>query len=169
MYISYFNEISDKLNIPIKFEKFINIDNSFLIDYDMLDEKYKNIDILIINSLPRGGQFKLNISTWNKFINLLSNHFKIVTTLKVDNILCTWDDKLSVKKIGAISTHSKIIISINTGPTSCIFNSNTLNYAKKIYIFDNTVEFITYPSIENVNFIDEIKIDELKEIISSYK
>jgi len=168
MYIEYFNEISNKLNIPIKFDSFVNQDKTFLLDYETLDEKYKNIDILIINSLPQSNQYKLNINEWTNFIYKLSSLFKIVTTLKVQDIPCTLDDKLSLKKIGAISTHSKIIIAINTGPTSSIFNYHTLNYTKKIYIFDNLVKFVTIPFLENIDDLNKINIDELIKIINNF-
>ena len=65
-------------------------------------------------------------------LNLYNEKFKIVTTFKVNDVPCTLDDKLSIFKIGAISTHSKIIIAINTGPFTSILNIYTLNNIKKI-------------------------------------
>ena len=164
-YLKFFNELSKKLKIPYFMNEFIYKNNNLLIEYEKLNDKYKNIDILIINSMPLSTQFDFNINDWNKFIyKLHDNKFKIVTTLKVKNINCTLDDNLKLFKIGAISTHAKIIIAINTGPTSTIFNEYTLNYTKKIYLFDNRVTF-TMPIITHLDNINQINIEELKNII----
>jgi hypothetical protein len=166
MYINYFNETSKKLKFNIKLEDFpINNDERLLIEYDRLNDKYKNIDILIINSIPRSGQYNLQINKWNKYIKKLNKYFKIVTTYKIGNILCTLDDNLSVFKIGALSIHSKVAIAINTGPTASLFNKYTLNNIKKIYLFDYFVTF-GFTKIKHLNDINLITIDELKLLIN---
>ena len=164
-YLKLFNETSEKLGFPIKMNEFIYTNEQLLIQYNKLDQKYKDIDILVINSIPRTSQIIVDINEWNEFINkLVENKFKVVTTLKVPNITCTLDDNLSVFNIGAISTHAKIIIAINTGPTASIFNNYTLGYTKQIYIFDDRVTF-THEKVIHVDKLSDIKIDQLKKFI----
>ena len=162
MYNNYFNEVSNTLKIPIYINDFLNTDKQLLKEYENLDDKFKNLDILIINSIPLGNQYIVDEKSWDNFIlNLFNNNFKIATTKKVSNINCTLDKSLSIYQIGAISTHSKIIIAINTGPTSAIFNIFTLNYVKKIYLFDDKVTF-SYSKIKHCNSLEDILINELK-------
>jgi hypothetical protein len=168
LYINFFNEISEKLNIPVKFNNFGYHDERLLDEYNKLPDKYKNLDILIINSIPRGDQYKVDINMWNNYItNLEHEGFKLVTTHKVHNLVCTLDDNLSLFQIGAISTHAKIIIAINTGPITAIFNDYTLNNAKKIYIIDNRVEYINILRLVNINDLNDININELKQLIAT--
>jgi len=168
LYIDFFKETSDKLNIPIYMDKIINIDNTLINDYQNLDSKYKDIDILIINSIPFSGQIKININEWDNFIkNLYNNNFKIVTTYKVENIPCTLDDNLTLRKIGAISTRSKIIIGINTSPMTMVYNNITFNYCKIIFYFDEKFK-ISLPNFKLVNSLSDIDINYLKEIIKNF-
>jgi hypothetical protein len=67
-YLKYFNEISPKLNFPIKITEFCYKNDNLIIEYNKLNEKYKNIDILIINSIPLSYQYNFNITDWNNFI-----------------------------------------------------------------------------------------------------
>ena len=76
------------------------------------------------------------------------------------------DDNLSLFNIAAISTYSKIIIAINTGPASVLFNEYTLNYTRRIYLFDYNITY-SYDKVININNINEININELKKLINS--
>ena len=149
------SEIGKKMNL-LPINKFIYEDKDLLNRYNNLDDKYKNLDILIING--SGGSAQVNISKeeWDAYIIELSKRYKIITTEKVDNILCTRDDNLSPKTIAAISTHVNYIIAINSGPIVGCFNTYTLNNIKKCFVFDNTVyysndEFINVKNFNDIN------------------
>jgi hypothetical protein len=167
LYINIFNEISDILKIPVKFNNFIYSNPNLLIEYNKLPDKYKNLDVLIINSIPNSQQFTVDLNKWDNYINkILNKNLKIVTTKKIKGIICTLDDNLSLFQIGALSTRAKIIIAINTGPIATIFNTYTMSYVKKIFMFDNRITF-SYDIIEHLNDIDNIEIENLKKILSS--
>ena len=167
LFNNLFKENCKILNIPIQINNFYNEDQSLLIDYQNLDPIYKQVDILIINSIPAGPQYKVNIKEWDELVKILMSKYKVVTTRKIEGIPCTWDDKLSIKKISAISTKAKIIIAINTGPTTAIFNTFTLEYCKLIYIFDNRVEYITIPQLKNIDQLNQIDMNMIDKIINS--
>ena len=99
-----------------------------------LSSIYKDIQVLIINSAPRSGQYKYDRIKWDNEIVMLSKQYKIATTEFVSNdILCL--NKFTLKDITAISTNVDYIIGINTGPLLPLFNTYTLERVKKIYIF----------------------------------
>jgi hypothetical protein len=170
-YLKFFNETTTRYlkfcysNKNLIMTDFLYDNQKLLIEYDNLDNKYKDIDVLIINSIPRTFQVIVDINKWNKFIlNLVENNLKIVTTMKVLNhkyiIPSTTDDNLSVFKIAAISTHAKYIIAINTGPASGLFNVYTFNYTQKIYLFDERVTF-DFNKIIHVNDLNDIDINKI--------
>jgi len=165
IYKDIFNKFLIDHKIPIQFDNFYNEDDSILTDYNDLPDKYHNIDILIINSIPLSNQIKVDENEWTNFLINLNNKYKIVTTRKVENILCTWDDKLTVKKIAAISAKAKVIIAINTGPATAIFNTFTINNCRRIYILDIRVKFTTIPQLENIDTLKEINLDNIHDII----
>lgn len=136
------NVLGKKMNFP-GIKKFVYTDPDLLKRYDKLPLKYKNVDILIINSTPRSAQFdmKKNGKDFNNMIYRLSNKYKVVTTEKIDDIVCTADNKLTVKDIAAISTHADYIIGINTGPFVPCLNSYALNHVKKWFEFDPNTPF----------------------------
>ena len=147
------SEIGEKMNLP-PIDKFIYEDTDLLNIYNNLEDKYKNLDILIING--SGGSAKVNISKeeWDTYIIGLSKKYKIITTEKVNNILCTRDYNLSPKTIAAISTHVNYIIAINSGPIVGCFNTYTLNNIKKFFVFDNTTYYSNDKFINVKNFND---------------
>lgn len=139
----YFSKIlSKKLGFP-SMRLLVNKDTSLLKRYDDLPEKYKNIDILIINSEPQSNQYDLesNRKEFNAMIKTLAKDYKVVTTEKVDNILCSRDNKLTLKDIGAISTHADYIIAINTGPFVACLNKYAFKHVKKWFQFDTRMPF----------------------------
>ena len=156
-YVKYFNIRLKHLSIPGSLSRFCYEDKDLLTRYDALNDKYKNIDILFINSDAMSGQYSYNI---------LNQKFKIITTKKVDDhILCTRDDNLLIKDIAAISTHVKVVIAINTGVFTPLLNIYTLTNVKKFYIFDNRT-YYNYPKFENKTNLRDIELDELNKLIN---
>jgi len=163
-YLKYFNIKLNELNIPVTFPRFCYEDEDLFYRYNNLNDKYKNIDILIINSEPLSGQYNYDENIWNKYIEFLNKKYKIVTTKKVKNdILCTRDDNLKIKDIGAISTAVKVVIAINTGPIVALYNKYTLMNVKRFYVFVNNI-YYTYPNFiikKNINNISLLELDNL--------
>lgn len=102
--------------------------------YTSLDNRYNNINILVINSTPRSGQYNYNKDVWNNQLIQLSKKYKLATTEPVHNSILSLET-LPLKDICAISTKVDYIIAINTGPLIPLFNTDTLNNVKKIFIF----------------------------------
>ena len=164
-YIKYFNKRLQDLHIPVSLTKFCYKDINILERYDNLNNKYKNLDILFINSDAMSGQYSYNKKNWDYAINVLNKTFKIVTTKKIDNILCTRDDNLLIKDIAAISTKVKVVISINTGVFTALLNEYTLKNVKKFYMFDNRT-YWHYPNFENKKYLRDISWDDLNHYIN---
>ena len=163
-YITFFNTILNNLEIPIKLNDFFYEDPNLLYRYDNLNDVYKNLDILIINSNALSGQFKYNEKNWCYLINILSHRYKITTTKKIENVLSTTDNNLTIKDIAALSTNVKVVIAINTGVLPGLFNSITLNRVKKFYIFGDGPLY-SYPNFERKNRLIDITFDELDKYI----
>jgi len=119
------------------------LDEPFLHDvYDTLDTKFKNIDILILNTVGKSGQYS-NATSLNQLAVYLHNHFNIVTVENVGNGVKT-ANALSLKQIGAISTHAKYIISTLSGPQIPCFNKQTKEYVKKWFFITDGMNFKYY-------------------------
>jgi hypothetical protein len=100
--------------------------------YNKLDSKFKDVDILIINAEPQSGQFTYDKGKFDNMCIDLSKKYNIVTTQPViDSIKCTMRDGLFLQDIGAISTHSKYIIAVHSGPIVPCYNLMAKNYVKK--------------------------------------
>ena len=166
MYVKFFNVFSDMIGIPKYIDTIIYSDEDLLHRYNMLDEKYKNIDVLIINSIPLSGQLLYNEFNWKFLVHIFNKNYNVVTTKKVDNIKCTLDDGLSIKTIGALSIHAKIIISVNTGVTTGILNSYTLNNVKGVFIFDRGCHY-NFEKFYNYKTLDEIDIEKVFKLLNS--
>ncbi len=110
-------------------------------------------------------QFNYNELDWINLSNKLKNKYKIVTTKKIDNILCTLDDNLSIKDIAALSTKVKILIAINTGVIPGCLNVYTINNLKKAYIFDIYCKY-SYLNFENKNSPNDIDINEIDKLLN---
>lgn len=151
-----FNIFLKKYNIPISVDSFEYQDPELFIRYENLDNKYKNIDILIINSTPLSGQYKYNKKIWNNFIIKLSQKYLIAVTEKVNDSILSLHD-MSVKNIASIALKVKKIIAINTGPSIPLYNTDILNNVEVIYLFgaDNN-NFKTRKLICSYNQIDEL-------------
>ena len=165
-YNKFFNNVIKKLNFNLTLDKILYYyDNDLLIRYDNLPDKYKNFDIMILNSTPFSQQYEYKKDIWDNYIMKLNNHFKILTTTKVDGVLCTFDDNLSIKDIASLSTKAKVIIAINSGVMPGLLNYYTLTTVKHFYIFDNNC-YYSYPNFENKKYITDITIEELTKYIS---
>lgn len=123
--------------------------------YSKFDNKFKDLDILVINADPQSGQ--LNGYDKGKFDEMCKelhkNGYKMATTTEVDpSISCTYRDGLALQDIGAISTHAKCIIAINSGPMVPCYNEATKNSVKKwiIFVDGDTYEFKEIP-VKRVN------------------
>jgi hypothetical protein len=163
-YINFFNKVLQNLNFGISISKFYYNDKNLINMYNNLNDKYKNVDILVINSTPLSGQFDYNKEQWDNYLVYLNSNFKIVTTTKVNDLTCTMDDNLFIKDIAAISTHVKVVIAINSGVLPSLLNMDTLQNVKHFYIFDNRC-YYSYPNFENKNLITDISIQELQNFI----
>ena len=164
-YKTFFTEVLNKLSIDISIPRFYYEDNDLLNRYNNIHDKYKNFDILILNSQPLSDQFEYNKREWDDYIIKLNTRFNILTTTKVNNdILCTMDDNLTVKDIAGLSTKAKVIIAVNSGVIVGLFNIYTLKNVKHVYVFDNRC-FYSYPNFENKQNITDISVDELKKYI----
>ena len=152
--VNFFKYIKEVMKLPC-IKEFSYTDPDLLERYKSLDDKYKNIDILIINGKPHSQQLTYDKDTWDSFIKTLSNKYNVVTTDKVENIKCTRDDNLSIKNIAAISTYVKYIIAINTGPLVGCFNTYALKNVKQWYIYDETHTY------ELPNFVMNKPFEEL--------
>lgn len=147
-----FNIFLRKYNIPLSVNSFEYQDPDLFTRYEKLENKYKNIDILIINSTPLSCQYKYNKELWNDFIIRLNQKYIIAVTEKVnDNILSLHD--MSVKNIAALALKVKKIIAINTGPSTPLYNTDILNNVEVIYLFGGSANFKT----RKVKLVDNLK------------
>ena len=164
-YKTFFNKVLNTINFPLKLEKFYYEDQDLLTRYDNLNDKYKNIDILILNSQPFSGQYNYNKEEWDRYICKLNQKYTVVTTTKVNNdIKCTTDDNLTIKTIAAISTKVPIIIAINSGVVPGLLNIHTLKNVKQFYIFDNRCCY-SYPNFVSRENISHISFNEINNFL----
>ena len=141
----------------------LNIDTSlyqpeeYLKDiYAKLDTKYHDLDVLIINADPQSGQ-QNDKTKMNDLCIKLSKKYRVATTTLVNSdILCTYNDRLKLQDIGAISTHAKNIVSIFSGPITPCFNRETRNTVKKWFIISGNGL--------NDSFIN-VTVDNLEQIL----
>ena len=164
-YKNFFNKVLERLKIHFTFKDFYYKDLDLLKRYDKIQEKYKNIDILILNSQPFSGQYNYNKEEWDRYICKLNQKYTVVTTTKVNNdIKCTTDDNLTIKTIAAISTKVPIIIAINSGVVPGLLNIHTLKNVKQFYIFDNRCCY-SYPNFVSRENISHISFNEINNFL----
>ena len=151
------NTLGKKIGFP-KMKELVYTDYDLIKRYEKFPKKYKDIDILIINSEPQSYQYDLdsNRKEFNEMIYTLSEKYNVITTNKIKNILCTQDNNFSLKDIGAISTHAKYIIAINTGPITPCLNSYAFKNFKKWFLFD-----VRLPLRYGKNFYINKSLDEI--------
>lgn len=163
-YVNFFNAVLEKINFRLKIKKFEYRCNRLVDIYNNLSNDYKNIQILVVNSNPLSGQFDYNKTQWDNYIKRLNTHFKVCTTTKVDGVKCTFDDKLTIKSIAAVSIKVPVIIAINSGVVPGLLNKYTLRNVKRFYTFDNR-SYYSYPNFVAKSSIEEITLAELNSFI----
>ena len=110
-------------------------DQPYLKDaYDKLDDKYKDIDVLIVNAQPITEALAFDKDVFIGVARNLAKKYKVVTTEKVDAITSTRDDNLKLQDIGAIATKAKYIIGMHTGPLMACYSKQSKEYVKKWFI-----------------------------------
>jgi hypothetical protein len=158
-YVQFFNEVLQKLKLPLIFEKLEYTDPDLLKRYENINKKfnkkYDELDFLILNSTPRSGQYFKNYWEWNPLITELNKKYKIATTEKVQGVNCTYDDMLTVKDIAAISTKAKKIIAVNSGVVPGLLNTYTLNMVEVIYTF-SYADCFDHPKIVSKTNINDL-------------
>jgi hypothetical protein len=111
-------------------------DQSIIERYHSLPDKYKNVDILVLNTPPQSGQITYDKQTWDEMCYFLALKYKIVTAQHVHpDIECTMRDGLTMRDIGAISTHCTYIIGVHSGPMTACYTAYTKNSVKKWFVF----------------------------------
>lgn len=163
-YIFFFNKVLIKLQLNCNISKLFYKDEDLLVRYNNISDIYKEFDILILNSQPFSDQYNYNKNEWDKYIIYLSSYFKILTTSKVnDNILCTYDDNLTIKDIASLSTKAKVVIAINSGVFPGLLNYYTLLNVKHFYIFDNRC-YYSYPNFTNYKNNEQLNVIGVSEL-----
>jgi hypothetical protein len=160
-YVAFFNEILQKLKIPVQFRKLEYTDPELLTRYDKVNQrcnhKYAELDFLMLNSTALSGQYYRNDAEWNPLILKLNEKYRIVTTEKVPGVHCTQDDRLSIKDIAAVSTRVKKIIAVTSGVVPGLFNTYTLNNVEVIYTFSYN-DCFEHPKIISKTNINDLYV-----------
>lgn len=161
---NHYTKIFNILNIKPIDPVTLWLDEPYLIDtYNKLDVKYKNVDILIFNSIGQSGQCT-DISHINNLAIHLNKYFNVVVTNYInDSIKCTMSDNLLVQDIAAISTNSKYIIATMSGTVTGAFNSITKQNIVKWFFIVGLGKEYTFTSINN-----EWSLDGTTDKICSY-
>lgn len=170
-FVLFYNIFSKKFNLPLKLNNFYYEDVDLLSRYEKLEEKYKDVDILIVNSLPMSHQLNYIEEDWIKIIDFFSKKYKTIITKKIKhscNAICTLDDNLTIKDIGALSTRAKIIIAVNTGVVSALLNKYTLDNILHFCNLDDRC-YYTYPNFTNYKSLIDINVNYLIKILDENK
>jgi hypothetical protein len=92
----------------------------------------------------------------------LASKYNIVTTSIVnDTIKSTVKSGLKLQDIGAISTHAKYIIAINSGPLTTCFNTDTQKSVKKWIVFEKSpvtnteINMVLLNNFDNIDNIEQ--------------
>ena len=152
----HYKKIADILGLSEDCDTSLWQKDDFLLPvYEKLDSKYKNIDILIINGVCNSKQF-FHGDLLNQLARDLAKEFNVVTTDKLDDIVCTRDNNLSMLDIGAISMRSKYVIAAFTGPLTTTHNIYSKNYVKHwffLHMYNPTFTTLTnYTTIYTADF-----------------
>jgi len=134
-----FNNFLKVHGIPIVLDTF-EYKNSNLLLKTVEAEDY-GIDTLIINNEPKSLQFNHDKEELNQFIIDLSKTRKVVVTEYLNDSITSLHDK-SVRYIAQVAKKAKTIISINTGPSLGLYNSEILDSIDNLYLLDTTNHYI---------------------------
>jgi hypothetical protein len=175
-FVKMFNEFLEIQQIPIRMNFLEYTEPELLERYERINKKFDNkfadLDYLIINSTPRSNQYDKKNEEWNQLAHKLHEKYKIATTEKVEGLDCTCDDSFTVKDIAAISTHAKKIIVVNSGVLPTLFNSYTLKNVQVVYYFDYTKDYkhpkFVKPKDNNINEIYALENIEPPAKIESF-
>ena len=161
-YLNYFKHVLQILTINANIQSIMYSDNDLLVRANAIPPEYKPVDVLILNSQPFSGQYNYNKCIWDKYIQHLNSNssLKIVTTTKVEGVLCTFDQNMTIKDIAALSTQSKVVIAINSGVFPGLLNVHTMESVKQFYIFDIHC-YYSFPNFQKKDCITQISIAEL--------
>lgn len=135
----FYKELSKCLridNLPLNNTLWLE-DPSLLDTYDTLDPKYKDIDILILNNICMSGQFK-DTAQLDELSLYLNSKFNVVTACDIGIKNAS---SLSLKEIGAMSTHAKYIIGPNSGPLIGCLNQYTKSHVKKWFFVGDSLSW----------------------------
>jgi len=163
--VDFYEALFKRINFPVCiFKSLIYFDDELECRYKRLPDQYKNLQILILNSTARSGQYAKDDKLWENFIKTMNSLFKIATSEKVQNILCTSDHNLSVKDIAAISTTATYIIAVNSGCVPGLFNNYTLNSVREIYYFDNisSIASSKFKKCTDLRHIEIVNFDDIE-------
>jgi hypothetical protein len=97
--------------------------------YDSLDAKFKDVDILILNSIGHSGQFNGNTQLPD-VIRYLNDRFNIVTLDIVDENIKSLQNN-SIQEICAICTHAKYVITTCSATQVACYNKAAKEHVKK--------------------------------------
>jgi hypothetical protein len=152
-----FNIFTKKFEIPIEVKIFEYEDKNLFERFEKLDDIYKNVDILMVNSKPLSGQIKYDKDEWDTFAIKLSKKYKIATTQEVNDENVISLSEFSLKNIAAVALKVKTIIAIDTGPSIPLYNKDILDNVENFYIFGKsqhkTRKFIMTKSLNDLNFL----------------
>jgi hypothetical protein len=145
----FYREIASnlKIHVPKEFFNLFQPEHYLENIYSTLDDKYKNLDILLVNSEPQSFQYNYDKKSLDTIFNRLTSYKVASTTFINDTINCTFNDKLTIQDIGAISTHSKYIIGTLSGPITSCFNTLTINNVNKMFILSHDNIVFNHPKI----------------------
>lgn len=130
-----FNAFLNASQIPIVLNKF-EYDEQNLLIADV-PPQVDNIDVLVINSSPKSGQFHYNILEFNAFILALNNKYRVAVTNYVNDDVVDLS-QYNVRQIASLAKRVKFVIAINTGPSLGLYNKNIVENVDAIYILDST-------------------------------
>ena len=163
---SMFNLFLQHYNIPITVNAFEYQDDDLFYRYSLLEEKYKNLDILIVNSTPLSNQYRYDKCEWDDFIIRLSKKYKVAITEKInntnENIFCL--THFSLKQIAVVALGVQKIIAINTGPSIPLYNTDILNKVDLIYLFGGKGCIPTGP-VKTRKIKEVLNLNELEFLI----
>jgi len=166
-YLQFFRHVLQKLTINANIQSILYSDNDLFVRANAIPPEYKPVDVLILNSQPFSVQYTYNKRIWDKYIQHLNSNssLKIVTTTKVEGVLCTFDQNMTIKDIAALSTQAKVVIAINSGVFPGLLNVHTMESVKQFYIFD-IICYYSFPNFQKKSCITEISIDELNHYVA---
>ena len=163
-YNALYTKVLRTMSIPVEsINTSLWQDEPYLSDiYDTLNDRYKNIDILIINNRGNSGQYN-STKALNALCVHLNTKFNIVVTTHISDEIKSTNDTFTVRDYGAISTHCKYIISVFSGTNSCLFNSKTKESVKKWFMIEDCMPH----RIDSIDCTFTNSIGEIREYFDS--